>query len=187
MLANIFIKNRPFFGKMRNQNYQRAHAFFGKLQEVSRQNPFRPKEMIRHLDDYLRHLEVTLQHAADAIRGLKRRKLGMYRVDKAFGVLEEEIVLTYFLEEMISSSHFLKKRLETDLKIKIYRERLKRIQLQTPGGSGFLANILDSLEAMTQTEFIEIEKLIRIMEERYRIGDKLFDIILNKSPKPAAS
>jgi hypothetical protein len=104
-------------------------------------------------------------------------------VDKEFGVLEEEIVLTYFLEEMISSSQFLKKRLETDLKIRIYRERLKRLQLQSPGGSGFLSNILDSLDAMTEAEFIEIEKLIRIMEERYSIGDKLFDIILNKSPK----
>jgi hypothetical protein len=187
MFANIFIKNRPFFGKMRNQNYQRAQAFFGKLQELSRENPPRPRELIRHLEDFIRHLEVTLQHATDAIRGLKRRKLSMYRVDKVSGVLEEEIVLTYFLEEMISSSHFLKKRLETDQKIRIYRERLQRFQSQSPGGSGFLANILDSLEAMTQAEFIEIEKLIRIMDERYRIGDKLFDIILNKSPKPAAT
>jgi hypothetical protein len=187
MFANIFIKNRPFFGKMRNQNYQRAHAFFGKLQEVSRENPPRPKELIRHLEDFIRHLEVTLQHASDAIRGLKRRKLAMYRVDKEFGVLEEEIVLTHFLEEMISSSLFLKKRLETDLKMKIYQERLKRIQLQTPGGSGFLANILASLEAMTHSEFIEIERLIQIMDERYRIGDKLFDIILNKTPKPVVS
>lgn len=185
MFANIFIKNRPFFGKMRNTNYQKAHAFFRRLQELSRQNPFQPKEMIRLLEDYIRQLELTLQHASDAIRGLKRRKLGMYRVDKVFGVLEEEVVLTYFLEEMISSSRFLQKRLETDLKIKIYRERIKRFQSQTPGGSGFLANILESLDAMTHAEFIEIEKLILIMEERYRIGDKLFDIILNKGPKPA--
>jgi hypothetical protein len=187
MFANIFIKNRPFFGKMRNQNYQRAHGGFRTLQEVSRADPFQPREMIRQLDAYIRQLEVTLQHAADAIRGLKRNKLAMYRVDKAFGVLEEEVVLTYFLEEMISSSRFLKKRLETDLKIRIYRERLKRIQLQTPGGSGFLATILESLNALTQTEIAEIEKLMRIMEERYRIGDKLFDIILNKSPKQTAS
>lgn len=184
MFANIFIKNRPFFGKMRNQNYQRAHAVFRKLQDLSRVEPFQPKEMIRQLDGYIKQLEITLQHAADAIRGLKRRKLAMYRVDKVFGVLEEEIVLTYFLEEMISSSRFIRKRLETDLKIRIYRERLKRFQLQTPGTSGFLANILDSLDAMTQTEIVEIEKLIQIMDERYRIGDKLFDIILNKSPKP---
>jgi hypothetical protein len=184
MFANIFIKNRPFFGKMRNQHYQRAHAVFRKLHETSKQDPFQPKEMIRQLEAYIKQLETTLQHAADAIRGLKRQKLAMYRVDKEFGVLEEEIVLTYFLEEMISSSQFLKKRLETDLKIRIYRERLKRLQLQSPGGSGFLSNILDSLDAMTEAEFIEIEKLIRIMDERYRIGDKLFDIILNKSPKP---
>lgn len=183
MFANIFIKNRPFFGKMRNQNYRKAHASFRKLQELSRQNPFQPKEMIRHLDEYIGQLEVTHQHASDAIRGLKRRKLGMYRVDKVFGVLEEEVVLTYFLEEMISSSQFLKKRLETDLKIKIYRERIKRFQSQTPGGSGFLANILESLDAMTHAEFIEIEKLIQIMDERYRIGDKLFDIILDKGAK----
>ena len=185
MFANIFIKNRPFFGKMRNQNYQKAHAQFRTLQELSRQNPFPPKELIRHLEEYIGQLEVTHQHASDAIRGLKRRKLGMYRMDKVFGVLEEEVVLTYFLEEMISSSRFLKKRLETDLKIKIYRERIKRFQSQTPGGSGFLANILESLNAMTQAEFIEIEKLIQIMEERYRIGDKLFDIILNKGGKAA--
>lgn len=184
MFANIFIKNRPFFGKMRNQNYRKAHAQFGKLQELARQNPFQPKEMIRQLDEYVAQLELTHQHAADAIRGLKRRKLGMYRVDKVFGVLEEEVVLTYFLEEMISSSRFLQKRLETDLKIKIYRERIKRFQSQTPGGSGFLANILESLDAMTHAEFIEIEKLLQIMDERYRIGNKLFDIILNKGPKP---
>jgi hypothetical protein len=187
MFANIFIKNRPFFGRMRNGNYQKAHAAFRKLQEVARQVPFQPKEMIRQLEDYIKQLELTLQHASDAIRGLKRKKLAMYRVDKIFGVLEEEIVLTYFLEEMISSSQFLKKRLETDLKIRIYRDRLKRFQRQTPGGSGFLANILDSLGAMTQTEFFEIEKLIQIMEERYRIGDKLFEVILNKSPKNASA
>jgi hypothetical protein len=187
MFANIFIKNRPFFGRMRNGNYQKAHAVFRRLQELSRLEPFQPKEMIRLLEEYITQLEVTLQHAADAIRGLKRRKLAMYRLDKMFGVLEEEIVLTYFLEEMISSSQFIKKRLETDLKIRIYRERLNRFQLQSPGGSGFLSNILESLDAMTQMEFIEIEKLIQTMEERYRIGDKLFDIILNKSPKnPAA-
>lgn len=186
MFANIFIKNRPFFGKMRNQNYRRSHEFFRKLQELSKQNPFQPKEMSRFLEEYIKQLEITLQHSADAIRGLKRRKLGMYRIDKVFGVLEEEIVLCYFLEEMISSSQFLKKRLETDSKIRIYRERLKRFQSQRPGGSGFLANILESLDAMTQTEIIEIEKLIQIMGERFRIGDKLFDIILNKSPKLSA-
>jgi hypothetical protein len=169
MFANIFIKNRPFL--------------FGRLQELARQNPFQPKEMIRHLEEYIGQLEITHQHASDAIRGLKRRKLGMYRVDKVFGVLEEEVVLTYFLEEMISSSRFLKKRMETDLKINIYRERIKRFQSQTPGGSGFLANILESLDAMTHAEFIEIEKLLQIMDERYRIGDKLFDIILNKGAK----
>ena len=102
MFANIFIKNRPFFGRMRNGNYQKAHAVFRRLQELARREPFQPKEMIRLLEEYIAQLEVTLQHAADAIRGLKRRKLAMYRLDKVFGVLEEEIVLTYFLEEMIS-------------------------------------------------------------------------------------
>jgi hypothetical protein len=185
MFINIFIKNRPFFGKMRNQNYQKSHLLFQKIQSLVHASPFQVKDMIRLLDEYIRQLEVTLQHASDAIRGLKRRRLAMYRVDKVFGVLEEEIVLCYFLEEMISSSLFLKKRLETDGKIRVYRERLTRFQSQSPGGSGFLANILDSLKEMTQTEIIEIENLILIMEERYRIGDKLFDIILNKSPKIA--
>ncbi len=183
MFTNIFIKNRPFFGKMRNQNYQRSHEFFRKIQDYTKQKSFQPKELIRLLDEYIKELDLTLQHASDAIRGLKRRKLGMYRIDKVFGVLEEEIVLCYFLEEMISSSQFLKKRLETDSKIRIYRERLKRFQSQAPGGTGFLSNILDSIDAMSQTELVEMETLIRIMDERYQIGDKLFDIILNKGTK----
>ena len=170
---------------MRNQNYQKTYVLFKKLQNLAAQKLFQPKEMIRYLDEYIGQLEVTLQHASDATRGLKRRKVAMYRVDRIFGVLEEEIVLCYFLEEMISSSQFLKKRLETDGKIRVYRERLKRFQLQSPGGSGFLANILESLQAMTETEFIEIEKLIQIMDERYHIGNKLFDIILNKGSKVA--
>ncbi len=186
MYANIFIKNRPFFGKMRNQNYQKTYDLFKKIQNLAGTKRLQPKEMIRNLDEYINQLEVTLQHASDATRGLKRRKVAMYRIDKVFGVLEEEIVLCYFLEEMISSSQLLKKRLETDGKIRIYRERLKRFQMQSPGGSGFLANILESLEAMTLTEFIEIEKLIQIMDERYRIGNKLFDIILNKGAKASA-
>lgn len=184
MFANVFIKNRPFFGKMRNVNYKRCQEAFRRIHDLSRQESFQPKEMIRLLDEYIQQLRVTFQYASDAIRGLKRRKLGMYRVDKVSGVLEEEIVLCYFLEEMISSSEFVRKRLETDLKIRIYRERIKRFQSQTPGGSGFLANILDSLDAMTQTEFIAIERLIDIMDERYRIGNKLFDIILDKAHKP---
>ena len=184
MYANVFIKNRPFFNKMRNANYRRCQEAFQRIHALSRQEPFMPKDMVRMLDEYIRQLDMTFQYASDAVRGLKRKKLRMYRVDKSYGVLEEEIVLCYFLEEMISSSQFLKKRLETDLNMRIYRERIKRFQSQKPGGSGFLSNILDSLDAMTQTEFVEIEKLIRIMDERYRIGNKLFDIILNKA-KPA--
>jgi hypothetical protein len=182
--ANIFIKNRPFFGKMRNLNYKRCQEAFGRIHALSRQEPFNPKDTVRLLEEYIRQLELTYQYASDAVRGLKRKKLRMYKVDQVYGVLEEEIVLCYFLEEMISSSLFIKKRLETDLNMGIYRERIKRFQSQKPGGSGFLANILDSLDAMAQTEFVEIEKLIRIMDERYRIGNKLFDIILNKA-KPA--
>jgi hypothetical protein len=184
MFANVFIKNRPFFGKMRNQNYKRCQESFQGIHALSREADFQPKEMIRLLEEYIDQLKVTFQYATDAIRGLKRRKLGMYRVDKVSGVLEEEIVLCHFLEEMISSSEFIRKRLETDIKMRVYRERIKRFQSQTPGGSGFLATIMESLDAMNQTEFIAIEKLIEIMAERYRIGDKLFDIILNKAQKP---
>ena len=183
MFANIFIKNRPFFGKMRNLNYQRSQQVFLRIHALSRQKPYVVKEMIRLLEEYIHQLEITLQYAADAIRGLKRKKLRMYRMDKVYGALEEEIVLTYFLEEMISRTQFLKKRLETDLKIRIYRERVKRFQSQTPGGSGFLTNILESLDSLTQSEFIEIDKLIQIMDVRYQIGNKLFDIILNKATK----
>jgi hypothetical protein len=40
---------------------------------------------------------------------------------------------------------------------------------------------------MTETESINIEGLIDVMDERYRIGNKLFGILLNKSQKPLSS
>src|SRR6185503_13079375 len=93
VFANIFIKNRPFFGKMRNLNYRRSQEVFGRVQALGREKPSAAKELIKLLEEYIGQLELTYQYAADAIRGLKRQKLRMYRVDKVFGVLEEEIVL----------------------------------------------------------------------------------------------
>ncbi len=178
---NIFAKNRPFFTRMRNTHYQYAHETFAKLVGLTEQKPYMERDVIRLLDDFIAQLGKTLDYATDAIKGLKRKKLKMYREDKHYGVLEEEIVLVFFLKEMISSTLFLRKRFETDLKMRIYRERIQKFKAGKPEGEGFLGNILKQLDAMAGTETIEIDKLIRIMDLRYRIGHDLFTIILNKS------
>ncbi len=186
---NIFAKNRPFFTRMRNSHYQLAYSTFLNLVSLTEQKPYMERDVIRQLDDFIAQLGKTLDYAIDATKGLKRKKLKMYREDKHYGVLEEEIVLVFFLKEMISSTLFLRKRFETDLKMRIYRNRIEKFKAGKPEGEGFLGNILKQLDAMAGAETIEIDKLVRIMDKRYRIGHDLFTIILNKSaahPPPEA-
>ncbi len=181
MHLNLFEKNRFFYSKMRNTYYDQSKALFETIASLSKRKPFPAKEMVRRLEEYLEHLKITFNYASDAIRGLKRKHLEMFRSNAKFGVLEEEVVLCHFLEEMISSTEFLKKRLETDQKVRVYRQRIKRFQGQTPGNDGFLGQILGNLDTITKTELIEIEKLMNIVEERYRVGNNIFSTILKMS------
>lgn len=182
MITNVFVKNRSFHCKARDQYYARAFEAFGEIRDWIGEHEAGEigavRTLLHRLEALVRHLDLSYQYALDAVRGLKRGKLKRYRHDTENGVLEEEIVLCYFLEEMISSTQFLKKRLKTDLKVRIYHERLRRMQAaEPPGREGFLAHILQNLDELPRTGRGEIEALFGLMEARYRIGNNLFEIL----------
>lgn len=182
MNSHLFVRNRPFFVKMRDQSYRIASARFSEL-AINLRNPhLLEKDALKQLDAFIDALESCFEHASDAIRGLKRRRLRMYREDPQFGVLEEEIVLCHFLEEMLSNSRFLRMRLTTDLKMRLYRQRLRRIQAQAPGGDGFISKILGSLEKFHNMEFMAIDRLLELMSDRWKVGDDLFGILAEMKP-----
>jgi hypothetical protein len=180
MSANLFHKNRPFFVRMRDQAFAKALQKFSEMEEKVKQMDVPEKERLRSLDQFIQALETAFDYASDSIRGLKRKHLKMYREDSAFGVLEEEVVLCHFLEEMLSSTRFLQARLNTDLKMRLYQQRLRRIQSQVPQGDGFISTILFSVEKFQETELVAISKVLELMGQRWLVGKGLFEIIRQK-------
>jgi hypothetical protein len=129
------------------------------------------------LSRFLSELETACEYAREAVRGMLRGSVKPYREDPISGVLEEERVLSPFLEEMHHNAEMLAKRMETYSNLKVYRRRLQRFQTQTPGGSGFLEKILNSMEGYMPGEPLEIRQLLEQMEKRYRVGDVLMSIV----------
>lgn len=180
MSIDLFHRNRPFFVRMRDDAFYKAFQKFSEVENKVRQLDTPEKEMLRGLEIFISALETAFEYSSDAIRGLKKKHLKMYREDPSFGVLEEEVVLCHFLEEMLSSTRFLHARLNTDFKMRLYQQRLRRIQSQAPEGDGFISAILVSVEKFQETEVMAIAKVLELMGQRWLVGQGLFEIIRQK-------
>jgi hypothetical protein len=178
--SNLFHRNRPFFVRMRDQAFAKALEKFTEMEEKVKRIDLPEKERLRSLEHFIHALETAFEFASDAIRGLKRKHLKMYREDPTFGVLEEEVVLCHFLEEMLSSTRFLHARLNTDFKMRLYQQRLRRIQAQAPEGEGFISTILFSVEKFQETEVVAITKVLELMGQRWQVGQGLYEVTRQK-------
>ena len=187
-MQDLFLRNRAFLCRIRDSAYERARRRFREAQALFPEGGLPDRELLRALDAVLLELDAAMEYASDAVRGLKRHWVRRYRHDPDQGVLEEEIVLQHFLEEMTTLARFLRKRVETDLKIRLYRERLRRLQSQTPEGDGFLQGILDSLGGLAQEETSDLQRVFELMERRYKVGDQLMSVLRGKiKPAPESS
>jgi hypothetical protein len=180
---NIFQRNRGFQARIRNEAYVRARERFRATVASLPAGDDMDRDHLKNLDELVAELETSYEYASNAIRGLRRGRLKRYRNDHDFGVLEEEVVLQHFLEEMITQARFLRKRFETDIKIRLYRERVRRLQSQSPDGDGFLQGVLDSLGELVQGESSDLKRILDLMDRRYQVGDRLMDILRSKAPK----
>ncbi len=184
MSDNLFLRNRGFLCKLRASAYEKARVSFRAAADLFPARAAPDRDLLRALDTLLAELETAFAYASDAIRGLKRGHVPRYRHDPR-GVMEEEIVLCHFLEEMTTLARFLRKRVETDLKIRLYRKRIHRLQAQSPKPAGFMQGILDSLGELTQEENVDLKRLFELMERRYRVGDRLMEVLRDKGEKVA--
>ena len=180
--VDLFLRNRGFLVRVRSQAYGRARERFRDAAALFPEDGVSPgRDLLRALDALLEELEAVCEYASDAVRGLKRNRVKRYRNDSEHGVLEEEIVLQHFLEEMATLARFLRKRVETDIKVRIYRDRIRRLQSQNPEGGGFLQGVLESLGGLANEEIADLRRIFDLMERRYQMGDRLMEILLEKS------
>lgn len=162
---------------MRNFYYEKAWLLFQELESSARAavNDL-PQNMPGLLAQYIEVLELTSEYAQNAVRGHKRKTAKTYSQDREKGIMEEEVAFTFFLEELLSSSVYLRSRFGTNSFIRGY---IKGIRSRDDFGGqrkGFLANILSTMETDIQADRAEILQISRLIRKRFRIANNLFAI-----------
>lgn len=180
---NPFLHNRLFFARVRASAYARARERFEAARNLFSGEAAPRREFLHALSALLTELETVREYASDAVRGLKRRRVGRFREDRERGVLEEEIVLLHFCAEMEAQARFLRMRVETDLRIRTYRERIRRIRRarsRDPDARAHLPGILDSLGGLAEEEVGDFRRILDMMERRFEVGDRLMAVLRDK-------
>lgn len=180
---NPFLRNRLFFARLRAAAYDRVRVRFAEARALFPEGAPPGREFLHALGALLVELEALGEYAADAVRGLKRRRVGRFRDDRARGVLEEEIVLRHFCAEMEAQARVLRTRVETDLRIRAYRERIRRIRKtyeRDPDARQHLPGILDSFGGLAEAELGDFHRILDMMERRFEVGDRLMAVLREK-------
>lgn len=181
---NPFLRNRLFFARVRAAAYERARLRFAEARALFPPGDAKPgRDFLQALGALLVELETVREYAADAVRGLQRRRVGRFRDDRERGVLEEEIVLKHFCAEMEAQARFLRMRVETDLRIRAYRERIRRIRktyARDPDARAHLPGILDSFGGLAEAELGDFQRILDMMERRFEVGDRLMAVLRDK-------
>jgi hypothetical protein len=101
--------------------------------------------------------------------------------------MEEEIVFVCFLEELLSSSIYLRNRFETNDYVRQYMNLIKSRENYVGDKSGFLDNILLSLEAYQKADHEEILQISRLIHKRFLIANNIFTILRRHEVASASS
>lgn len=180
---NPFLRNRLFFARVRGTAYERARTRFATARSLFPEDGPPEREFFHALGLLLTDLETVREYATDAVRGLLRGRVGRFRDDRLRGILEEEIVLRHFCVEMEAQARFLRMRVETDLRLRAYRARIRRIRRthdRDPDAGLQLSGILDSFGGLAEAERGDIRRILDMMERRFEVGDQLMAVLKRK-------
>jgi hypothetical protein len=164
------MRNRTYNRQMRNLYYEKANYRFRKIKKaVDSEAPPNESNLLPELYDFQELLDVCLSYAKHAVYSGKSEKLMPYSQDHQWGVLQEEIVLVYFLEEQISSVKYIISHIETNKRIQAFAKKSE---------SDVIVNhILANIEELNKETEKDLLYFYDNIEKRYEIGNKLFGIL----------
>lgn len=181
--AEVSTKNRAFNCKMRNRYYEEVYYAFRALEPVledlssSENRELWYSQMSLHIQKYESILSTCLEYAQAAIFYGKHDKLTYYNKDKRWGVLQEEIFMVNFLQELLSTIRYISSRIETDY---ILQELDISIQLKLETkkeDSGFISHLQKNLLALNKAMVKELLDLTNHLKDRFQIGNTVFGIL----------
>jgi len=171
-------RNRAFNCRMRNRHYEKSYYLFRKIESLVKSNPaMKEGEQLPQLREFAEILDNCLEYANAAIFYGKRKQISSYSQDRHWGILQEEVILVHFLEELLSSVRYIINRIETDHSLQAFAEELSAQTDHRLQGDGFVSRVIESLAALKETTSEEFARLYTNIGQRYEIGYPLFGIL----------
>lgn len=177
-LEDETVRNRAFNCRMRNRRYEEVFYAFSALSPIITQTKIDDRrKWFADIEEKANICETSLaaclEYAQASIFFGKIEKIGRYSTENPRGILQEELLLVYFLSELQSTTRYFLSRLETDKELQGMDSEM---ETKKSGAyvSGFISNMhknLNALNLATEKEFRDLHSHIK---ERFEIGNELF-------------
>ena len=179
--SDYTLKNRAFNCRMRNRYYEEVYYAFRALTPGG--DPSAPgtysgwfQHLTKEIKHYERLLMTCLEYAQAAVFYGEADNATLYSKDKRWGILQEEIFLVHFLQELLSTTRYIISRIETDRMLQQWSTSMQDMKAK-PVGSGFVTSIQQKLNAMNAATLDEFKELMKHVMERFQIGNTLFGTV----------
>jgi len=184
--SDYTLKNRAFNCRMRNRYYEEVYYAFRALlpsdyfdSSSTRDSKFDQEwfnNLQKEIKRYARQINTCLDYAQAAIFYGKADQATLYSKDKRWGILQEEIFLVHFLQELLSTTRYIIARIDTDKMLHDWSMNMQDMKTQ-PVDKGFVSSIQEKLSAMSSATIKEFRELLKHVLERFQIGNTLFGTI----------
>ena len=181
--SDYTLKNRAFNCRMRNRYYEEVYYAFRALLPNDSNGDFESgidSAWIDHLAMQIKHFErlimTCLEYGQAAIFYGKADNAALYSKDKRWGILQEEIFLVHFLQELQSTTRYVISRIDTDQMLQQWSSEMQDMKAK-PVGSGYVNNIQEKLNEMNAATIDEFKDLLKHVLDRFQIGNTLFGTV----------
>ena len=182
--SDYTLKNRAFNCRMRNRYYEEVYYAFRAVMPLdakgeidgSAMNLEWFKNLAQEINRLDRVLKTCLEYAQAAVFYGKADIATLYSKDKRWGILQEEIFLVHFLQELLSTTRYIIARMETDTILQQWSGSMQDMKAK-PMNSGFVSSIQEKLTAMNNATIEEFKDLFKHIIDRFQIGNTLFDTV----------
>ncbi|MCL2261258.1 MAG: hypothetical protein FWC15_07910 [Fibromonadales bacterium] len=164
------MRNRTYNRQMRNLYYERSNYQFRKIKKsVATEVPSEEQTLLPDLYEFEELLNVCLYYAKSAVASNRSERVEPYSQDHRWGILQEEVVLVYFLEEQISSVKYIISHIETNRRIQIFAKESQ--------SDVIVHHLLSNIEELNRDTEADLRYFYDNIEKRYGIGNNLFGIL----------
>ena len=182
--SDYTLKNRAFNCRMRNRYYEEVYYAFRAVMPLdakgeidgSAMNLKWFKNLAQEVNRLDRVLKTCLEYAQAAVFYGKADIATLYSKDKRWGILQEEIFLVHFLQELLSTTHYIIARMETDTILQQWSGSMQDMKAK-PMNSGFVSSIQEKLTALNNATIEEFKDLFKHIIDRFQIGNTLFGTV----------